>query len=296
MKLMSRLAGLGAASLVVTALAAVPAGAASGNLVFVCNTVLGDREFPTVADTNLPATVAAGTSTPTTVTAQVTIPDDVRSAVYSLFGARNVSGTATVKATQNGAALPDIATTVASTPVPASGPVTVTATGAGPVFAPTAAGTYTLQAVSYTASLVFTRADGSAAYTANVSCTPKATTPAQDLTVDSVAVTAATPPTTPTPTVQATTTTVKASYAAKQKKVTVKVRVGSADRAATGKAKVVVKRGKKTVTSTRASVEGGKATVVLKKITKPGTYKITVSYAGDATHEKSRGKATVKVG
>ena len=300
MKLMSRLAGLGAASLVVTALAAVPAGAASGNLVFVCNTVLGDREFPTVADTNLPATVAAGTSTPTTVTAQVTIPDDVRSAVYSLFGARNVSGTATVKATQNGTALPDIATTVASTPVPASGPVTVTATGAGPVFAPTAAGTYTLQAVSYTASLVFTRADGSAAYTANVSCTPKATTPAQDLTVDTVAVTAATPPTTPpttpTPTVQATTTTVKASYAAKQKKVTVKVRVGSADRAATGTAKVVVKRGKKAVKTTRASVEDGKAKVVLKKITKPGTYKITVSYAGDATHEKSRGKATVKVG
>ena len=108
MHLKSSLAALGIASLVVTGLGAVPAGAASGNLVFVCNTVLGDKEFITTADTDLPATLAAGATAPVNVTANVTIPDDVRNAVYTIFGARKVAGTAKIKATQNGAALPDL--------------------------------------------------------------------------------------------------------------------------------------------------------------------------------------------
>ena len=109
MHLKSSLAALGIASLVATGLGAVPSAAASGNLVFICGTVLGDKEFITTADTDLPATLATGASAPVNVTAKVTIPDDVRNAVYTLFGARKVAGTAKIKATQNGAALPDIA-------------------------------------------------------------------------------------------------------------------------------------------------------------------------------------------
>ena len=298
MHLKSSLAAFGIASLVVTGLGAVPAGAASGNLVFVCNTVLGDKEFLTTADTDLPATLATGASAPVNVTAKVTIPDDVRNAVYTIFGARKVAGTAKIKATQNGAALPDIAATVASADLPASGPVTVTATGAGPTFAPTAAGTYVLKAASYTASLAFTKADGSAAYTADVTCTPKATTPAQDLTVDTVTVTdAATPGTPTTPgAVQSTTTKVSGSWSKKQSKIVARIKVGSTDKAATGTAKVKVTRGKKKVTSLRVDVKAGKAKVVVPKVSKPGTYTITVSYAGDATHAASKGKVKVKVG
>lgn len=297
MHLKSSLAALGIASIVATGLGAVPSVAASGNLVFICGTVLGDKEFITTADTDLPATLATGASAPVNVTAKVTIPDDVRNAVYTLFGARKVAGTAKIKATQNGAALPDIAANVASADLPDSGPVTVTATGAGPTFTPTAAGTYVLKAASYTASLVFTKADGSAAYTADVTCTPKATTPAQDLTVDTITVTdPVTPPTPGTPVVQATTTKVSGKYAQKQSKIVAKVKVGSADNAATGKAKVKVTRGKKKVANVRVDVKAGKAKVVVAKVTKPGTYTITVSYAGDATHAASTGKTKVKVG
>ncbi|KQV67595.1 hypothetical protein ASC64_10160 [Nocardioides sp. Root122] len=297
MHLKSSLAALGIASIVATGLGAVPSVAASGNLVFICGTVIGDKEFITTADTDLPATLATGASAPVNVTAKVTIPDDVRNAVYTFFGARKVAGTAKIQATQNGAALPDIAATVASADLPASGPVTVTATGAGPTFTPTAAGTYVLKAASYTASLVFTKEDGSAAYTADVSCTPKPTTPAQDLTVDTVTVADATTPTTPgTPAVQATTTTVSGKYAKKQSRIVAKVKVGSADNAATGKAKVKVTRGKKKVANVRVEVKAGKAKVVVAKVTKPGAYTITVSYAGDATHAASKGRTKVKVG
>ena len=300
MHLKSSLAALGIASIVATGLGAVPSVAASGNLVFICGTVIGDKEFITTADTDLPATLATGASAPVNVTAKVTIPDDVRNAVYTFFGARKVAGTAKIQATQNGAALPDIAANVASADLPASGPVTVTATGAGPTFTPTAAGTYVLKAASYTASLVFTKEDGSAAYTADVSCTPKPTTPAQDLTVDTVTVADATTPTTPTtpgtPAVQATTTKVSGKYAKKQSRIVAKVKVGSADNAATGKAKVKVTRGKKKVATVRVDVKAGKAKVVVAKVTKPGAYTITVSYAGDATHAASKGKAKVKVG
>ena len=101
MHLKSSLAALGIASIVATGLGAVPSVAASGNLVFICGTVIGDKEFITTADTDLPATLATGASAPVNVTAKVTIPDDVRNAVYTFFGARKVAGTAKIQATQN---------------------------------------------------------------------------------------------------------------------------------------------------------------------------------------------------
>ena len=165
MHLKSSLAALGIASIVATGLGAVPSVAASGNLVFICGTVLGDKEFITTADTDLPATLATGASAPVNVTAKVTIPDDVRNAVYTLFGARKVAGTAKIKATQNGAALPDIAANVASTDLPDSGPVTVTATGAGTDLHADRRGHLRPQGGQLHRSLVFTKADGSAAYT-----------------------------------------------------------------------------------------------------------------------------------
>ncbi len=59
---------------------------------------------------------------------------------------------------------------------------------------------------------------------------------------------------------------------------------------ATGK--VSVKKGKKTLKS--ASLKGGKATIKLAKL-KKGTYKLTIAYAGDATHLAGTKSFTVKV-
>lgn len=113
--------------------------------------------------------------------------------------------------------------------------------------------------------------------------------------MDTVTVTAAGTPTTPG-SVQATTTKVRGRRSKKQSKIVARIKVGSADRAATGKAKVKVTRGKKKVKSLRVDVRRGKAKVVVAKVTRPGTYTIVVAYAGDATHARSRGKTRVKVG
>lgn len=75
----------------------------------------------------------------------------------------------------------------------------------------------------------------------------------------------------------------------KAKNVTVKGTV-SVTGGATGK--VVVKKGTKTLAS--GNLAAGKAKLSLKKL-KPGTYKLTVSYAGDATHLAGTKSFTIKV-
>jgi len=74
----------------------------------------------------------------------------------------------------------------------------------------------------------------------------------------------------------------------KAKSVTVKGVVTV--KGATGK--VTVKKGKKTLKS--ASLKSGKASVKLPKL-KKGTYKLTIAYAGDATHAAGTKSFTVKV-
>jgi len=290
-------AGVTAAFAAGSALLAVPAGAASGNVIFVCTTPVGDKEFVTVADTNLPATLTAGQSVPVTITASVTIPADLSELAYGFLGARTVEGTAVVKSKLNGAALPDINASVPSVPVPASGPVTVVATGAGPAFAPTAAGNYVFSMDTYTASLSFKKEDGVEAIKVDTSCTPKVVGPAQNLSVDSVTVAAA-PTTTPPPAVVkvASTSTVKAKYTAKSDKIVAKVAVKGADgKPGTGKVKVTLKLGKKAKTVSATLNAQGKALAVFKKITKPGKYKITVAYAGSDTQNASTAKTVLKI-
>lgn len=279
-------------------LLAPPAQAVSGNMVFVCTTPLGDKEFVTVADTNLPDTLPEGQTTPVTVTAKVTIPADVAGAAYNGLGARTVEGTAVVKSTLDGAAVSDINETIPSTPVPASGPLTVTATGSATPFTGSA-GAHVFKAVSYTATLVFKKQDGSEALTVNTTCTPKVTTPAQDLTVDTVTVLAPGQPVPPPPpaTKAATTTKLTAKYARASGKAIVKATVRVADASsAAGRITLVLRRGTRKIKSITATVSSsGAAKAVFKKVTKKGKYTVTGSFAGSATVSPSTGKVTFKV-
>jgi Big-like domain-containing protein len=80
----------------------------------------------------------------------------------------------------------------------------------------------------------------------------------------------------------------KVKLAKKAKKATVKGTVTV--KGATGK--VTILKGKKSIAS--GTLKAGKAKVSLKNLT-PGTYKLTISYAGDATHLAGTKKFTVKV-
>lgn len=299
MHLKSSLAAFGIASLVVTGLAAAPAGAASGTLAYACKDPLNrDFTFTVAADTNAPASVKVGETFTPTVTAKVTVPNALRETLAGLGAATVEGGTnAAGESTSFGFAVNGTAgqlpATVPVTPVPASGDMVVPATAVGTAITPTAAGTVKLTAGNFTAVLAGKTSGGGASTLSpyKVTCTLN---PGQDATVDTVAVTAdGTPP--PAPAVQATTTKVSGKYSAKKSTIVARVKVGSADNAATGKAKVRVTRGKKKVKSLRVEVKAGKAKVVVPKVSKPGTYTVTVSYAGDATHAASAGKAKVKV-
>ncbi|RYB91090.1 hypothetical protein EUA93_19380 [Nocardioides oleivorans] len=300
MKLKSSLALLGTLAVTTTALTALaaPAGAASGALAYACKDPLNrDFTFTVEADTNAPAAVKVGQSFTPTVTAKVTVPSALRETLAGLGAATVEGGTnAAGESTSFGFAVDGAAgqlpATVPVTPVPASGDLVVPATAVGTAITPAAVGTVKLTAGNFTAVLAGKTTSGGASTLSpyKVTCTLN---PGQDATVDTVAVTA--DGTVPPTAAQETTTKVKASYAKKAKKIVATVKVGSDDKAATGKAKVLVKLGKKTVKKLTVSVKGGKARAVVKNVTKPGTYKVTVSYAGDDTHEKSKGKATVKV-
>lgn len=231
-------------------LLATPAVAKSGSLTMVCSTPIGDQEFVTVADTNLPASATIGQSLPVVSEAVVTIPAALSELAYGLLGAGTVQGSAVVKTALNDAALPDTNETIPSTTVPASGDLTVKATHAGPVFAPTAAGNYTVKLQSYTASIIFKKADGSEAITVPTTCTPKLTVPVQDLTVSTVAVTAPAPA--PAPAKQASKASAKVKVKGNEAVAKIKVK-GVDGTAGSGKLKVVLKKGNKKVKGVKSN-------------------------------------------
>ena len=70
--------------------------------------------------------------------------------------------------------------------------------------------------------------------------------------------------------------------------------VKGADVKATGKAKVVVKQGKKKFKTVTVTIKNGKGKVTLKNL-KKGAYKVTTSYGGDAAHLASKGKGSFRI-
>ena len=165
------------------------ATAATSKISFTCSTPVGDQQFPTIADTDLPATVPFGSTTKVKVTADVTLPDSVRNLIYGVLAGRSVKGTSVVKNTVDGVAVADANATIPSTALPASGDLLLKASGTGPDFVANKIGAQAVKVVSYGAVLNFLKEDGSSAIDVTTNCTPAA---GADLTVDTVTVVQAT--------------------------------------------------------------------------------------------------------
>lgn len=298
MKLISRAAGLAAATLVAGTLAAVPMGAANAatpSLDYKCGLYGGavQVDVKAVFDTDAPAELVSGTKSPVlNGTATVTVSGTWADALRNLTD--NVEGTAkadtlldtTAKSSTLAIAKTAIKGTTGDVLIKAAGPLyDVTAGAAG--------AKHVIKAGAFVATLKFQK-DGGEASEQTLDCKPTEGV-VQDLTVDTITVTPA-PPADPEPVVKADTKTkVKGKYVKSKKMIKAVVRVAGGETKATGKAKVVVKLGKKTVKKLNVKVKNGKAVAKVKKITRKGKYKIVVTYKGDKTHKRSKGKTVVKV-
>jgi hypothetical protein len=299
MKFISRAAGVAAATLVAGTLAAVaPATAATGSLDYTCTAYGLPVAVKVTFDTDAPASLVSGTkSAVLNGTATVTVPSggepDWAQTLRNLGD--SVEGTATTDLTLDGA-VKQSALTIAKQDIKGTGDVTIKA--AGPLFEVTAGAggaTHVIKASKFKTDLTFAKDDGSAPATpaATLDCAPTEGV-TQDLTVDTVAVTAAPAPApAPAPAKADTTTTTKAKFIKKKNMIKAVVKVAGGDTAATGKARVVVKKGKKVVKKLKVTVKNGKAVAKVKKITNKGKYKVNVTYLGDATHNKSKAKKVV---
>lgn len=253
-----------------------PAGAQSGDMIYVCTTPLGPQEFTTVSDTDLPAKMKYGaTKAPVVNTSQVTVPGNLSSLAYGLLGARSVEGTAVVNATVGDTPV-TIDTVVPSTPVPAEGDLPVDARGEGPAFTADKIGPTVVTAGDYTANLSFKKEDGTTAIDVVAACTPKTQnadgTPfTQDLTVDTVEVIKAN---------TSTKTTVKQRRGKRTLAVSSVVK-SRFDTPVTGRVKYVVKRNGKVLRQRAVWVSIGK--VAFRGLPKNGHYRVSTRYLGSDT-------------
>ncbi len=287
-----------AASLAVAAAgfaALAPAAQAeSAALAYTCKISLFDGEkLSVVVDTDLPDTVKAGSSTPVKVTANVSLAEAKGGALPTLrnLNAASVLGSAEVGWTLDGAEQKAAVLSIPSTVVPAAGALALTATGPAAAFAPTQPGTYVIKAGAFTGKLDLKKANGQPTdliNSADIACAPNA---GQDLTVDTVQVTAG-----DKPTVATSVTKAKAKYAKKKKSVSASATVKASGKAASGKVKFTLKRGKKVVrVSTKTLNKKGVAKATFKKVSRKGTYTLTAKYAGSKTVKASKKVVTFKV-
>ena len=243
-------------------------------------------ELSVTLDTDLPAAMAAGSSATVVTTAAVTLPESLTSYIYAT-GARSVAGLAQIETDLVGPGLTNVDANIETTSLPSAGPVTVRLTGLPQSFAPKAPGPTVVTGYVYMTALRFTDSGGRGRQTIVV-CSPKATTPTQDLTIDTVSI---------TPPAQASTTTVAASYAQHAHKVRARIRVALADgTAATGRVRVDLRRAGRHVRTTTVTLGAkGTARAVFRGIRRSGRYIVKARYAGNAAATKSVGKASLRL-
>jgi hypothetical protein len=188
---LSRFGAIGVAvGLAVLGFAAPPAAADTGTVKYTCTaSILTNQPFTVVVHGTAPATAAVGdTVTLEGLTADVTVNSDATGALYWFLGARSIEGPAQfdISVDNAGTPAPQPATAMAvpATPVPASGALTVVASGTGPSFVTTAAGTVSFEAGPFNAQLVATNSTGGTS-DVPVACTPDA---GQDFTIASTTV------------------------------------------------------------------------------------------------------------
>ncbi len=244
-------------------------------------------EMTATLDTDLPAEVASGSSTSVVTTATVTVPESIVSYAYTTYGARSVAGLAQIETDVDGPGLAGVTANIESTPLPASGPVSIQLRSLRQTFKTAAAGTEVITGYVYMTALQFPRSSGSTVQMIVV-CSPKATTPAQDLTIDTVSV--AMP-------VQATTTTVTAAYAHRTHRLKAKIRVARADGTpAAGRARLTLNRAGHRVRTTTVTLDAtGAARAAFAGVRRPGRYVVKARYAGSAASKASVGKASLAI-
>ena len=253
---------------------------------FTCTVpALGATPFLVDADATFPATVRAGAPANVKFEAKVTIPEDVASLAAALFGPK-VSGTADIKGSFGGSASV-IRAAVPMTDAPASGSLVIPVQGTANLTAK-APGTVALSVSEFDANLVFHKADGSKQDLA-VPCAAK--TP---VTVATTTVAPAVKP--PTQAKAKSVTVAKAKYAKKKRTVTASATVKASGKAASGKVKFTLKRGKKVVNvSTKTLDRKGAAKATFKRVSKKGSYTLTAQYKGNKNVKASKKVVKLKV-
>lgn len=283
------------AALAVTGLAALaPAANAVDtevSLKFNCSaSILQDQEFVFDATVSGPESVRAGEDVEISFDGTVTAPPTVRGAAYSLLNGRFLEGTADVQGTFGTEAI-TLGATVPRTEISGTaGDSLILPVTGGTTFTATEVGVQDVTIPGFTADLIMTKADDS---TSPLEVTCEAKDPS------AVAGTVTVEPGEVTPAKVASTTKIKkAKFAKKKKRINVTAQVRTADKkAAKGKVKVTLKKGKKTVKVIKGKKlnKKGIAKVKFNKIAKKGKYKVIVQYQGNKQTKKSKKNAVVRV-
>lgn len=277
-----KVAATGVLALAAGALSTVavsPAHAESAPLDYTCGVpILGDQTFSVVADTDAPAAIKVGDTFTPTVTSTVTIPENVAGAIKGLLGAETAEGSAVADTLVNGQPS-SVDLTVPVTTIP-DGALSVVASGTGAPVTATKAGEMVLATAGFTSHLLFKKADGAEAITADVVCVLNE---GQDATVDTIAVAKA-----------GTKTVASVKYAKSKKLFKLKAKV-KAPVKATGTVKfAVTKNGKKFKTVKAKVNKRGVATAKVTKV-KKGKYVIKATYSGNKNLKSSTGKVKKRV-
>ena len=243
---------------------------------------IGTTELLIRADTNAPTPLYLGTSVVPVLTTNAQVPPGLANAVAAL-GARSVDGTIVSKLSTNGVVTP-VTQKIKKQSIPSSTKVPVTVVATGPMRRLTAKGpgSTTYLPGDLLVSLSFYSSNGgSVASFSDLDCSVPSTTKLVDK------VPYATSPTKVTPT---------AKYSAGKKKVTAGVRVTATSKLVpSGKVTAVLYKGSKKLKTVSATLKSGKATATFGGVSKKGSYKVVVSYAGSPVTKPSVGTKSFTV-
>ncbi|MCW2783550.1 MAG: hypothetical protein JWP74_67 [Marmoricola sp.] len=264
-----------------------PGVAATGNLSYPCSVEGNDSgSFTINADTNAPASVPKGTALTPTLTSRITFPAAFISGLKSQGGFTKFNKSTVVTTVLTNGTSSTVSQSFPAKNFPASGSMTVVATGKMHSFTPTTAG-----AVAYVpGNVTMTLQPG---FALDTTCTVPSSPPS----IDTVTVTdGGTPPPPPPPPAKiATSTTEVVKYSAAHKTVKIAAVVKPVSGAApTGKVTFSIVRAGKVLRSGSKALVKGKASIVFKHVKKGGA-KVIATYAGSSKSKGSKKTIVVRL-
>lgn len=275
-------AALSAAALTTAGLTAAvaPAGAATAAPVnYTCSALGGlapGLKFAATADTDAPATLAFGRSVAPKLTAQISIDETTATLMRTAVDAKSISGTGDIQTLVN-TAQSTTKVTIADTPVPASGPMTVTAKGVMSAIKGDKLGEKVVGLKDFTAVLMVNKNAGGDPQPVDVNCVQDA---GQNNTVDTLKV------------VQGTSSTAtRLAWNAKTKTLTATATVTPK---ATGRVSFVITKNGKRFKTVAVSLNARSQAVAKLARLRKGTYKVVAKYTGSATLKASTARAVSK--